>query len=216
MSSPVQPFVGPLYAPFSSWDKFINQQYRDFLGRTPTSAELAADRQRLSGQVDSPESYIDRLAHGVRFGDTYGPVARLYFAYFLRVPDQAGLDHWREKYRTGTSLAVVSQAFASSSEFRDAVRLVVQPAVRGDRVPERARSTGATRAGSSYWTGQLDGGKSRGAVMSGFSESSEYKRVRKNEIDTILIYRGMFGRVPTKAEFAHTVEHLDDSNGPRC
>ena len=94
VSSPVQPFVGPRL-PFSSWDKFITRQYQDFLGRTPTSAELALIGQRLPGGF-GPSSHIDRLAHGVRFGDTYGPVARLYFAYFLRVPDQSGLDHWRD------------------------------------------------------------------------------------------------------------------------
>ena len=208
VSSPVQPFVGTPYAPFSSWDKFINQQYRDFLGRTPTSAELAADRQRL--QVDSPESYIDRLAHGVRFGDTYGPVARLYFAYFLRVPDQSGLDHWREKYRTGTSLAAISQAFASSSEFRTRYGSLSNRQFV-ETVYLNVLGRPGDESGIAYWTGQLDSGKTRGAVMTGFSESSEFKRVRRNEIDTILIYRGMLGRVPTKAEFAHAVEHLDDS-----
>ena len=59
-------------------------------------------------------------------------------------------------------------------------------------------------SGIAYWTGRLDSGKTRGAVT-GFSESSEFKRVRKNEIDTILVYQGMLERVPTTAEFAHTI-----------
>ena len=212
VAGPAQPFVGTLHAPFSSYDKLVIQQYRDFLGRSPTSAELATERQRLIGHEDSAESLIDRLAHGVRFGDTYGPVARLYFAYFLRAPDQGGLDHWRERYRTGTSLAAISQAFASSGEFQTRYGAMTNRQFV-ETVYVNVLGRPGDESGISYWTGQLNAGKkTRGAVMTGFSESSEYIRVRKHEIDAILIYRGMFGRVPTKAEFAHTVARLDDSN----
>ena len=202
VSGPVQPFVGTLYSPFSSYDKLVIQQYRDFLGRSPTSTELATERQRLIGHEDSPESLIDRLAHGVRFGDTYGPVARLYFAYFLRAPDLGGLDHWRERYRTGTSLAAISQAFASSSEFQTRYGAMSNRQFV-ETVYLNVLGRPGNESGIAYWTGQLNAGKkTRGAVMTGFSESSEYIRVRKHEIDAILIYRGMLGRVPTKAEFA--------------
>ena len=212
VSGPVQPFVGTLYSPFSSYDKLVIQQYRDFLGRSPTSTELATERQRLIGHEDSPESLIDRLAHGVRFGDTYGPVARLYFAYFLRAPDLGGLDHWRERYRTGTSLAAISQAFASSSEFQTRYGAMSNRQFV-ETVYLNVLGRPGNESGIAYWTGQLNAGKkTRGAVMTGFSESSEYIRVRTHEIDAILIYRGMLGRVPTKAEFAHTVDRLDDSN----
>ena len=212
VSGAVQPFVGTLYSPFSSYDKLVIQQYRDFLGRSPTSTELATERQRLIGHEDSPESLIDRLAHGVRFGDTYGPVARLYFAYFLRAPDLGGLDHWRERYRTGTSLAAISQAFASSSEFQTRYGAMSNRQFV-ETVYLNVLGRPGNESGIAYWTGQLNAGKkTRGAVMTGFSESSEYIRVRTHEIDTILIYRGMLGRVPTKAEFAHTVDRLDDSN----
>jgi Domain of unknown function (DUF4214) len=212
VSSAVQPFVGNPYAPFSSWDTLITQQYRDFLGRSPTATELSKERDDLIGHVEEPEDLIDRFAHGLRFGDTYGPVARLYFAYFLRAPDQSGLDHWREKYRTGTSLAAVSQAFASSSEFRTRYgSLSNRQFVETVYVNVLGRA--GDEGGISYWTGQLNSGKkTRGAVMTGFSESSEYIRVRKHEIDAILIYRGMFGRVPTKAEFAATVDRLGGSD----
>ena len=127
-------------------------------------------------------------------------------------PDLGGLDHWRERYRTGTSLAAISQAFASSSEFQTRYGAMSNRQFV-ETVYLNVLGRPGNESGIAYWTGQLDAGKkTRGAVMTGFSESSEYIRVRTHEIDAILIYRGMLGRVPTKAEFAHTVDRLDDSN----
>jgi hypothetical protein len=193
--------AGGAWAPFSSMSSFIRRQYLDFIGRSPTSTELATT-------PSSEADLILRLMRGKTFGDTYGPVARLYFAYFLRAPDQSGLDYWRGKLAVGTSLTTVSQSFASSGEFRtrygslsnhDFVTTVYQ------NVLGRSGDPG----GVSYWTSQLDlGRKTRGAVMIGFSESSEYKRVRGPEIDTILLYRGLLDRVPTKTEFPLTVARV--------
>ena len=56
-------------------------------------------------------------------------------------------------------------------------------------------------AGVTYWTGQLDQHtKSRGEVMSGFSESHEHKIRRAGEVNTVDVFFGMLRRVPTAAE----------------
>jgi hypothetical protein len=196
-------------APFPSMAAFIRQQYRDFLGREASAAEVEADGAELLGHPPLLQSeYIVRMLRSRTFGDTYGPVARLYFAYFLRAPDLAGLDYWRGRLRAGTSLAAVSQSFASSGEFRTRYgSLSNRQFVETVYLNVLGRPGDA--GGIGYWTGQLDRGrKSRGAVMVGFSESSEYKRKRAPEIDTILLYRALMARVPNRSEFPVTAGRL--------
>ena len=41
-------------------------------------------------------------------------MARLYFAYFNRIPDLAGLEYWITQYRVGMGLNSISEAFALS------------------------------------------------------------------------------------------------------
>jgi hypothetical protein len=45
-------------------------------------------------------------------------IIRLYLAYFGRLPDSSGLDHWVRARRAGATLSAVSDSFASSEEFR--------------------------------------------------------------------------------------------------
>lgn len=102
-------------------------------------------------------------------------VFRLYRAYFLRAPDTGGERYWVDTYgRCRASLAVVSDGFASSAEFRSRyggltnrqfVELVYTNVLGRPGEP----------SGVSYWTTTLDlGVRSRGGVMIGFSESAEF------------------------------------------
>ena len=50
-------------------------------------------------------------------------------------------------------------------------------------------------SGLAYWRGQLDSGAStRGQVMTGFSESPEYRGLIGNQIYVTMIYIGMLRR----------------------
>ncbi len=102
-------------------------------------------------------------------------VERLYLAYFGRLPDDAGLAFWNGEIDRGRSLADVSEQFAQSPEFTslygsvsnaEFVELVYRNVL--DRSPDAA--------GLAHWTSQLDtGALTRGGVMLGFSDSSEFK-----------------------------------------
>lgn len=102
-------------------------------------------------------------------------VYRLYSAYFLREPDQAGWDYWVDVYgsRANTNLEVISDSFARSDEFRlrygplsntDFVRLVYRNVLGRE----------ADQGGLDHWVGSLNRGYPRGSVMMAFSESEEY------------------------------------------
>lgn len=102
-------------------------------------------------------------------------VYRLYRAYFLREPDAAGLAFWSERHLTcETPLAQISESFASSPEFRTRygnlnnrqfVELVYKNVLGRTGDP----------TGVNFWTARLDSGSAtRGEVMIGFSESTEF------------------------------------------
>jgi hypothetical protein len=194
-------------APFTSWSRFVAQQYRDFLGRTPTSSETSAAVASLTNGSRTPQAYIDGLLNG-SFGSSYAPVARLYFAYFVRSPDPSGLDYWVRKYKGGMKLSAISSNFAASSEFKNKYgnlsnRAFVEKIY--NNLFERNGDTG----GINYWTGKLDRREStRGQVMIGFSESSEFKRVRAEEISVVLLYRSLLQRSASSGEFSSQVARL--------
>ncbi|MEL6983253.1 MAG: DUF4214 domain-containing protein [Actinomycetota bacterium] len=128
----------------------------------------------MLGFSESTE-FRNRTADQVRDIESIGPVGRLYRAYFLRAPDEAGLTYWTN---TGLPLAAVSEQFAQSTEFRN----------RYGTLDDRAFITTAYRnvllrepdgGGLNHWLGILRRGTGRGAVMLGFSNSPEFvARVR--------------------------------------
>ncbi len=101
-------------------------------------------------------------------------VARLYDTVFGRLPDAPGLVSWKGALEGGTaSLAQIADAFTGSAEFRG------QYGSLGNRdfanaLYVNALDRAADEAGLDYWTGLLDAGMARSAVVLGFSESAEH------------------------------------------
>lgn len=185
-------------APFASADAFTRRQYLDLVGRAPTTSELSLHRARLEDGT-SAATIVVELLRSDAFGGDYGPIIRLYLAYFLRLPDRGGLDYYVRLYREGTSLQAISSGFAGSSEFksrygslsnREFVRLVYRNVLGRE----------ADANGLAYWEGQLRRGVTRGSVMVGFSESAEHKSRRRRDVEVVLAYRGLLLRMPSSAE----------------
>ena len=105
-----------------------------------------------------------------------GPIARLYFAYFGRLPDHAALKHWVALQEGGLSLADISDAFAKSPGFQSTYgsmgdREFVTIAYRNvlGREPDPK--------GFGHWVGQLKTrALSRSQTMLALSESEEHKQ----------------------------------------
>ncbi|MDH3678889.1 MAG: DUF4214 domain-containing protein [Acidimicrobiia bacterium] len=111
-------------------------------------------------------------------------IIRLYKAFFGRLPESQGLDHWVQARRTGMSLVQVAEALAGSAEFinryghltnRQFVELLYA------NVLGRAADAG----GLDHWTSVLDGGATRGRVMVGFSESNEFVAATTSDVDRV-------------------------------
>jgi uncharacterized delta-60 repeat protein len=192
---------------------FVMAQYRDFLDREGDDAGRdfwvsGLGTRHTRGQV------IESFLASDEFQGTIAPVARLYFAYFLRVPDFSGLHFWTTFHRGGASLDEISGYFAQSGEFQSTygsldngqfVNLVYQ------NVLARAPDPG----GYAFWKGQLDSGAmTRGQVMAGFSESEEHRSLSFSEVFVTMAYTGMLQRNVDAPGFSFWVGYLDAGNPP--
>jgi hypothetical protein len=189
----------PFLSTFTTIDDFVPFQLGRFTGTTPTAEDTALIRARLRSGA-SPYTWLLSLADDPSFSATRAPVVRLYWAYFKRRPDLAGMNFWINRYRSGWTLSRISQEFAKSSEFRTKygnttpeqfVTLVYQSVL--EREPEPG--------GFAYWVDRIRTGTPRGQVMTNFSESSEGRRIIGPRTDVILLGLGMYGKIPSKALF---------------
>ncbi len=137
--------------------------------------------------------------------DVAASVERLYRAYFGRIPRSEGIRFWLDAVANGTSLAAVSQQFASSPEFRDAYGSLNDSAFV-DLVYERVLGRSGDASGRRFWVGELAAGRAtRGSVMLGFSEAPEYRaavgHLDGGEVDRL--YRAFFRRSPDSQGRSH-------------
>lgn len=209
--SPLSTTVRPisLWKPFATPEAFVKQQYADLLGRPATAAEVSS----WSAKLRADTTVSGALAHSLRLSADHtgnvDPVTRLYFAYFLRVPDRGGLVYWIGKKRAGQSLSSISSTFAGSAEFRRRYGAMSNRAFV-ERIYTALLERTPDPSGVAYWTKQLDTGKkSRGQVMIGFSESNEYKRGNASEVTVVIAYALLLGRSPTNSEFNSQSDALD-------
>ena len=193
-------------------EDFVRQQYQDLLHRSADGAGLAYWSEQLrTGQISRAE-LVQRFFASQEFQGRLAPLVRLYFAYFQRIPDYAGLQYWigamyPQGEPSGLSLQSVSQAFAASPEFErsysalgeeDFVRLVYQNVL--GREPDAA--------GQAHWVGQLQRGLSRGALMLQFSESAEYQAFHQGSTEVVMTYVGLLRRAPEQTGFDHWLAQL--------
>jgi hypothetical protein len=196
------------FAPFASAAALVNQQYADFLGRAADPGALSTWSAALQSGQATPASFVTALVTSTEFAYLVRPVARLYLAYFGRSPDAAGLAYWVGQLRAGAPLANVSNSFAGSSEFATRYGALDN---RGfvELVYVNVLGRGSDVGGLTYWLGQLGNGLlNRGGVMTGFSESSEYRGKTAAQVDVSSVYLGLLHRAPDAAGLAYWVPQL--------
>lgn len=98
---------------------------------------------------------------------------RLYQAAFDRQPDLGGVSFWVERIDTGTSLLAAAANFIDSDEFRSLYGSAPTDEQFIDLLYENVLNRAADSGGYAYWTGRMDAGLSREAVLLEFSESPE-------------------------------------------
>lgn len=162
--------------------QFVDLIYQNVLGRageaegrsfwTTTLNKGTSRGAVMVAFADSPE-FVTKTKTAALTASTEASIYRLYVAFFLRFPDQGGMNFWIDMRNRGTSLDAVAGEFANSEEFQARYgslsnKNFVELVYRNVLVRE------ADAAGLDYWTGLLNSGRSRGSVMTGFSESVEF------------------------------------------
>ena len=172
----------------SSNGAFVDQLYLNVLGR----AGEAGGRQFWVDSLNSGASRSDVLvafsesaenkagtAALVQAGiwdrsEAATEVARLYDTVFGRLPDAQGLTFWKNGLEGGTATpGQMADAFTGSAEF-SAKYGTLGNREFADALYVNTLDRAADQAGLDYWTGQLDAGAARSAVVLAFSESREH------------------------------------------
>lgn len=192
------------FGPFSNASTFVDRQFLDLYGRPSTAQERAVHagpNSPLATQQITPARWTYDRIQG-RWQTTAGAVTRLYRAYFLRDPDTAGLAFWTSRLQRGGPLTTVSNNFASSAEFRDRYGSLSDSQFV-DLVYQNVLGRPADPGGKAFWVGELRSGRrTRGQVMTGFSEGSEFKTEQKARVDVVITFFGLVRRVPNSTEIA--------------
>lgn len=196
------------WAPFTTPHALVSQQYRDILGRAPSAAEQSDWVARLMARETTRGDLVATLRASADNTTNVDPVARLYKAYFLRTPEPGGLGYWITARRGGRSLLSISEFFAQSAEFRDRYGSLSN-AEFVNLVYLNVLGRAGDQGGVAFWNDQLDRGlRSRGSLMTGFSESPEYVAGQQHHVTVAVLFVFLLGRAPTPAELAAYVEVL--------
>jgi hypothetical protein len=191
----------PGYSPFTSWSAFVDRQHQDVLGRRPTASESSTWVADLQAGRKTRGQLVDALRRSAENTTNVDPTARLYRAFLGRAPDASGLRFWIGRRRAGTwSLTRMADSFAASTEFTNKYGTLTNRQFV-TRIYTDVLGRAADTSGVNYWTGKLDRReRTRGSVMVGFSESSEYKRKQAENTDASVAFIFVLGRVPTATE----------------
>ncbi|MEZ5226819.1 MAG: DUF4214 domain-containing protein [Acidimicrobiales bacterium] len=185
--------------PFSTREAFARQIWPDLFGVAATPGQVTDVAAGTAADGSNAPAVITGLMQSPSF-ETRRQVSRLYFAYFLRVPDASGQKYWADLMDRGIlDLQGVSDEFAKSAEFtntygglNDAEFVVVVYNNVLLRTPDLA--------GFNYWLGERNRGLTRGGVMTWFTEGNEFKALSLPAIDTSLAHISLLGRSPTQGE----------------
>jgi hypothetical protein len=103
--------ISPSNNIFKTTRLFVMQQYRDFLNREGEEAGIEYWQKRIDDKDFTFAEVIHIFLNSDEFAGHVSPIVRLYFAYFLRIPDFDGLIYWLDAFKNGTPLASISSAF---------------------------------------------------------------------------------------------------------
>ncbi|MCU1371115.1 MAG: hypothetical protein JWO77_2309 [Ilumatobacteraceae bacterium] len=205
-SAPVKPVV---MTPFTRADALVRQQFLDFHGREPSSAESQKWLTDLHSGARSPVQTVTGIARLTGSYDVSTRMTRLYSAYFERLPDYSGYGYWTGKLRAGSSLKKVSDTFAASSEFKNKYG----PLSNTDfvkKVYSNVLHRSPDTSGLNYWVNKLNKKTaSRGQVMLNFSESNENVTKMDSEVSSVLLRASMLRKMPTAQEYLDDTADLD-------
>ncbi len=188
----LHPDVGP--------EAFLDAVNRRANGRVSTPGELNWWTPRINDNPGFRGLAVDAIVRSDEYRSRTETIARLYQAYFDRLPDAAGLAYWADVASRGTSLLTISSYFADSEEFRrkyggaDNARFV---SLAYDNVLGRPPDG----PGYDYWLRALEAGTLDGpGVLFYFSDGAEFRTAMRERLAVTGTYTLVLNRAPTPTE----------------
>ncbi|MFZ6659048.1 DUF4214 domain-containing protein, partial [Undibacterium sp. TJN19] len=181
-------------------DLFAMQLYRDVLFREGDAAGIAYWQKQIDSGLMTRAQVAASFMASSEFQNGIGSLSRLYFGAFDRLPDKDGLAYWMQQEKAGMNLSKISASFVASTEFQATYGSLDNGAFV-DRVYQNVLHRASDAAGKAYWLGQLSNGVSRGDLLAGFTESTEFKAASQSKVSLTLDYIGLLGHAPDQATF---------------
>jgi hypothetical protein len=166
---------------------FVTMAYRQALGREPDAAGAADWRNHLAHGMSRAELLVGfsesdenraltkpLLSQGIwDVDDQMADITRLYQAVLGRAPDRAGLLFWDQKVDEGMTLPQVANLFAQSQELGTRFPGATDQAFV-QMVYQNTLGRAGEAAGEAFWLDHLAHGMTRGELVAGFADSTEF------------------------------------------
>jgi hypothetical protein len=181
--------------PFANARVAADEIYRRLEGRDPRDDE----RSSISDAVGRG-GLETALAEVVADNPSAAMVDRLYLAFFQRLPDEEGWDHWIEARADGHRLEDIAEWFAEGDEFANRYG-GVNFKIFLDRLYADVLNRPPDGEGRDYWLGLLrDGEVTRGTVVVYFTESAEMLDLARYRSELTVIHRALGLARPDEAQ----------------
>ncbi|MCB1918910.1 MAG: DUF4214 domain-containing protein [Candidatus Competibacteraceae bacterium] len=177
---------------FTSDTRFIQQIYRDLLGREADTSGFDFWRSQLTSGMISRTDLIAAYLDSPEFQSQEGAIARLYHAAFDRMPDATGFAYWVQQIQQGASLETISASFLGSPEW--AKLAVASDEAFVDHLYHTVLRRDPDAASQAFWEGQLAHGVSRASVLLSFTESLENRAALASKVAVDMLYLGLLDR----------------------
>lgn len=181
-------------------EDFVDQTYRDLVGRPATASEVDVWAEALGDGSLTRARLVDALRR-IAYDPDRAPVIRLYMAALGRRADRGGVEYWVGRARAGMSIRQMARQFVGSPEFRTTYGPLDDTAFV-ERLYTNVLGRRASDADRQYWVGRLRAGLGRAEVVVHFSESAENRNRTRPAVDASEIVFALLGRTPTASELA--------------
>ncbi|WP_259994112.1 DUF4214 domain-containing protein [Sulfitobacter sp. S190] len=160
---------------------FVNALDGGGSSREAIALEFSETQEFVAGTAGAANAFIDARSSATWVDDVY----RLYQATLGREADEGGLLGWVNNLSTGREFQSVVSGFTQSAEFQnlygattnsDFVTLLYQNVL--DRTPSAEELNG--------WLERIDGGRTREEVVTGFSQSQEFRNATDDDVESFV------------------------------
>ncbi|HMJ78208.1 MAG TPA: DUF4214 domain-containing protein [Iamia sp.] len=202
--------AGP-FAPFASPAAFVDRQYADIVGRTPTFAELSRTTEAIGFSTGRAPAVVESLLGSPSYANLGPPLLRIYLGALGRMPTAVQFAHRMWQLRTGReTLRSIADEAGWSADVTGGQRLTNEEFV--DRVVTRIMGWPPDQASVDYWAGRLSSSAStiRGDVIRAYTESDESRWRRAHPVAIASVHLTLLGRAPDAAAVARWEQRFAD------